>query len=398
MTRINTDILISGGGIAGLTAACAFGAARHRVICIDPAPPVTQAADPTSDLRSTAFLQPARTTLMAAGIWEFLEPHATPLQIMRLADAGGVENEVRKVADFDAAEVSDQPFGWNFPNWLLRRELLNRVETLPNVTFLAGVSTTGLTTRNTEARVKLSDGQTIRARLVVAADGRNSPVRDMLNIGVKTWRYGQKALAFTVSHTLSHHNISTEIHRTGGPFTLVPLPDHNGKHHSAIVWMERGARAKELAEMSEAEFTTALNLRSCGVLGDLTLASRRSLWPIISQRAERLSGQRTVLVAEAAHVIPPIGAQGLNMSLNDIQCLLDLFDGAEDIGATDLLDRYHKKRMPDIRARITGVDALNRAAMAQSPRLRDLRMKGLSSLHGLAPLRKVAMQAGLGNR
>ena len=111
MTHEDTDILISGGGIAGLTAACAFGAAGYSVLCVDPAPPVTQAADPTSDLRSTAFLQPARATLTAAGIWQFLEPHATPLQIMRLADAGGAENEVRKVADFDAAEVSDLPFG-----------------------------------------------------------------------------------------------------------------------------------------------------------------------------------------------------------------------------------------------------------------------------------------------
>ncbi len=398
MTRMDTDILVSGGGIAGLTAACAFGAAGHRVICVDPAPPVTEAADPTSDLRSTAFLQPARQTLIAAGIWDLLQDHATPLQIMRLADAGGESNEIRKVADFDALEVSGMPFGWNFPNWLLRRELLNRIADLPDVSFLPGISTKTLTTRESEAIVRLSDGRSVRAALVVAADGRNSPVRSMLNIGVKTWRYGQKALAFTVSHTEPHHNVSTEIHRSGGPFTLVPLPDRDGKHHSAIVWMETGPHAKELAEMPPEEFDAALNARSCGVLGKLTLESRLTLWPIISQMAERLSGQRTALVAEAAHVIPPIGAQGLNMSLADIQCLLELFADAPDIGAQALLDRYHRKRWPDIKARVTGVDILNRAAMAESPSLRDLRMKGLTSLHGIKPLRKVAMQAGLGNR
>ncbi len=398
MTRIDTDILISGGGIAGLTAACAFGAAGRRVICVDPAPPVTEAADPSSDLRSTAFLQPARDTLIAAGIWDFLQDHATPLQIMRLADAGGPANEIRKVADFDASEVSGMPFGWNFPNWLLRRELLNRIAGLANVGFMPGVSTTALTTRETEALVRLSDGRTVRAALVVAADGRNSPVRSMLNIGVKTWRYGQKALAFTVSHTEPHHNVSTEIHRSGGPFTLVPLPDRDGKHYSSIVWMESGPHAKALLEMPPAEFNAALNARSCGVLGHLTLESRLTLWPIISQMAERLSGQRTALAAEAAHVIPPIGAQGLNMSLADIQCLLELFAQTEDIGSRALLDTYHRKRWPDIKARVTGVDILNRAAMAESPSLRDLRMKGLTSLHGIAPLRKVAMQAGLGNR
>jgi 2-octaprenyl-6-methoxyphenol hydroxylase len=255
-----------------------------------------------------------------------------------------------------------------------------------------------LTTREAEALVRLSDGQSIRAKLVIAADGRNSPVRSLLDIGVKTWRYGQKALAFTVSHSEPHHNVSTEIHRSGGPFTLVPLPDRNGKHNSAIVWMETGFHAKELSEMPPAEFNAALNARSCGVLGELTLESRLTLWPIISQIADRLSGQRVALVAEAAHVIPPIGAQGLNMSLADIQCLLDLFDGAKDIGSQALLDRYHRKRWPDIKARVTAVDILNRAAMAESPTLRDLRLKGLSSLHGLGPLRKVAMQAGLGNR
>ncbi len=398
MTRMDTDILVSGGGIAGLTAACAFGAAGHRVICVDPAPPVTEAADPTSDLRSTAFLQPARQTLIAAGIWDLLQDHATPLQIMRLADAGGESNEIRKVADFDALEVSGMPFGWNFPNWLLRRELLNRIADLPDVSFLPGISTKTLTTRESEAIVRLSDGRSVRAALVVAADGRNSPVRSMVNIRVKTRRYGQKALAFTVSHTEPHHNVSTEIHRSGGPFTLVPLPDRDGKHHSAIVWMETGPHAKKLAEMPPEEFDAALNARSCGVLGKLTLESRLTLWPIISQMAERLSGQRTALVAEAAHVIPPIGAQGLNMSLADIQCLLELFSDAPDIGAQALLDRYHRKRWPDIKARVTGVDILNRAAMAESPSLRDLRMKGLTSLHGIKPLRKVAMQAGLGNR
>ena len=246
--------------------------------------------------------------------------------------------------------------------------------------------------------MRLSNGQSVHAALVIAADGRNSPVRSMLNIGVKTWRYGQKALAFTVSHTEPHHNVSTEIHRSGGPFTLVPLPDRDGKHHSAVVWMETGPHAKALSELPPEEFNAALNARSCGVLGKLKRESRLTLWPIISQIAERLSGQRTALVAEAAHVIPPIGAQGLNMSLADNQCLLELFADAPDIGSQALLDRYHRKRWPDIKARVTGVDILNRAAMAESPSLRDLRMKGLTSLHGIKPLRKAAMQAGLGNR
>ncbi|MDE3027783.1 MAG: FAD-dependent monooxygenase, partial [Paracoccaceae bacterium] len=127
MARISTDILISGGGVAGLSAAAAFGSAGHRVICVDPTPPVTSDSDAGADLRTTAVLQPSIPVLEAAGLWTRLEPHAAPLQIMRIVDAGGEVPEPRIVKDFDASDISDQPFGWNLPNWLLRREMVARL-------------------------------------------------------------------------------------------------------------------------------------------------------------------------------------------------------------------------------------------------------------------------------
>ncbi len=399
MKRLHTDILVSGGGIAGLTAACAFGAAGFTVICVDPTPPVTELENPSADLRSTAFLQPARQTLIDAGIWQHLEPYAAPLQIMRLADAGGAPGVIRKLADFDASEISDLPFGWNLPNWLLRREILNRIAELDTVEFRAGVATTRMTPRLTENLVMLSDGTQVAARLVVGADGRNSPVREMLGIGVKTWRYGQKALVFCVSHPRPHENISTEIHRSGGPFTLVPLPDSEGRYNSAVVWMETGPNATELMAMGESDFNTALNLRACDILGPLTVQGDKRLWPIIAQRADQMIGPRSALVAEAAHVVPPIGAQGLNMSLADIQTLLDLsVKNPTEVGNATMLERYARKRWPDVTARINGVDLLNRAAIAQSEGLRDLRLKGLQILYDIKPLRTTAMKAGLGAR
>ena len=161
---VDTDILISGGGIAGLTAAAAFGAAGFSVICVDPAPPVTARDADGSDLRTTALLQPARTLLSEVGIWPLLEPHATPLEVMRIIDAGGTDPVPRVTQDFRSADLSDLPFGWNFPNWLLRRELLARIETLTNVDFRGGVQTTSLFTRTHEARVALSDGTRVRCR------------------------------------------------------------------------------------------------------------------------------------------------------------------------------------------------------------------------------------------
>jgi 2-octaprenyl-6-methoxyphenol hydroxylase len=400
MKREAIDVLVAGGGVAGLCAAAGFAAAGFSVVCVDPAPPAEAAEDDGADLRSTAFLRPSIETLERVGLWPRLAPHAAPLRVMRLADAGGPSGAIRKLADFEAREIGAESFGANLPNWLLRREMAAHLRGLPNARLVAPARVERLTPRLAAALVRLSDGSSFEARLVVAADGRDSSVREALGIPVRRWGYGQKALVFTVRHDLPHGDVSTEIHRTGGPFTLVPLPDRDGGHRSAVVWMERGPRARALSELAPAAFEAELNARACGVLGTLRLEGPRRLWPIVSQIADRLDGPRTALVAEAAHVVPPIGAQGLNMSLADIAALLDLCEAARDaggdIGAPELLARYHQARHREIALRIAGIDALNRAAMSESRTLRDLRLAGLRALHGLRPLRRAAMRLGLG--
>ena len=399
MTRSFTDILISGGGVAGLTAAAAFGSAGFSVICTDPTLPVTSAEADGADLRTTAFLQPSITLLEAAGLWTRLEPFAAALQIMRIIDAGGEIAEPRVVKDFNAADLSDAPFGWNLPNWLLRREMVARLADLPNVSFLPGIATRSLLTRDAEALVTLSDGRNLCARLVIAADGRASTMREALGIPVKTTRYGQKALTFAVTHPIPHENVSTEIHRSGGPFTLVPLPDRDGLPCSAVVWMEAGPEALRLAVLPTPEFEAAMNLRSCQVLGPLSLVSRRSVWPIISQIAARMAGERVALMAEAAHVVPPIGAQGLNMSLADLATLLELAQAdPANLGSAKMLDTYNRRRHFDVQARVTGIDALNRASMIEDQFLRDLRAGALNAFYSVASVRKTLMKAGLGLR
>lgn len=391
------DILISGGGIAGLTAAAAFGSAGYDVICVDPTAPITERDVDGSDMRTTAFLQPAQALLQDCGLWDRLADHAAPLQVMRIIDAGGEKPEPRLVRDFNAADISDKPFGWNLPNWLLRREMVARLADLPNVDFRPGVATTNLFTRQIEARVSLSDATRVHTKLVIAADGRASPMRQAAGIEVHTTRYGQKALAFAVTHPIPHENVSTEIHRSGGPFTLVPLPDYQGSPSSAIVWMERGPNANALMALDTVAFEAALNERSCGILGALTLASRRTIWPIITQSAERLSGQRIALMAEAAHVVPPIGAQGLNMSLGDLRALLDLA-GTHELGSAAMLNAYHKARIRDVKLRVQGIDLLNRASMVSARPLRDVRAAGLNALYSMAPVRHTLMRMGLGVR
>ncbi|MFO7920503.1 MAG: UbiH/UbiF family hydroxylase [Nioella sp.] len=393
----DTDILVSGGGVAGLTAAAAFGAAGFSVTCVDPAPPVTEMSDEGSDLRTTAFLQPSRDFLIRAGIWDRLHPHASALQIMRVVDAGGADSVPRSSHDFDAADISDLPFGWNLPNWLLSREILARLGELATVDFRPGIGTASVLTREREALVTLSDGAGVRARLVVAADGRASPVREAVGIPVKTTRYGQKALAFAVGHDAPHDNVSTEIHRSGGPFTLVPLPDHDGRPSSAVVWMERGPEVARLAALPVPAFEAEMTERSAGLFGPLTLLTRRTVWPIISQIAARMEAERVALVAEAAHVVPPIGAQGLNMSLGDVRVLLDLAEADPDgLGSRDMLAAYHKARHGEVRARVAGIDALNRASMVSMQGLRDMRMRALQAFYSVKPVRTTLMRAGLG--
>ncbi|MGZ9811598.1 FAD-dependent oxidoreductase [Pseudoroseicyclus sp. H15] len=392
---MDSDILIAGGGIAGLTAAATLGAAGFSVILVDPAP-----ADAPTDHRSTAFLQPARALMEEAGIWQHLAPHATPLRIMRLVDAGGPAPEPRVTADFDSAEfggAKSDPFGWNIPNRLIRSALLERLEELENVTLRQGTGFASVTPRDAEALVRLTDGARLSTRLLIGADGRNSAVRQAYGIGTHVLRYGQKALVFTVTHDQAHDDISTEVHRTGGPFTLVPLPDHDGRPASAVVWMDKADEVLRLATLDEAAFSAAATERSAGLLGPLTLVGPRQAWPIISQRAEALVEKRMALMAEAAHVVPPIGAQGLNMSLADLRALLDLAT-PESLGTPQMLSAYARRREPDVRARVLGIDALNRAAIAGAPALRDLRAFGLSALHGTPPVRHSLMRLGLGAR
>ncbi len=393
----DTDILISGGGVAGLTAAAAFGSAGFRVVIVDPTPPVTDENSTGADLRTTAFLQPSQRLLEQAGLWARLAPFAAPLQIMRIVDAGGVEPEPRVIKDFDAADLSELPFGWNLPNWLLRREMVARLAELGNVDFRPGIGFASMVTRQAHARVRLSDGTSLNCKLVIGADGRNSAVRNAADIGVKTTRYGQKAVVFAVTHGLAHQNISTEVHRSGGPFTLVPLPDQDGRPCSSVVWMEKGPECLRLAALSDADFEAEATARSAGMYGQLKLASKRQVWPIISQIAHQMTAERTALVAEAAHVVPPIGAQGLNMSLADMICLLELAQANPDqLGDAKMMQTYERRRHPEVALRVRGVDALNRTSMLGAPSLRDLRAKGIEALYSLTPLRKSLMKLGLG--
>ena len=391
------DIFISGGGIAGLVAAAAFGRAGFTVCLADPAPPVDTAEADGSDLRSTAYLQPARDLLETAGLWDTLAPHATPLDALRVIDTTGWPPAPTATREISPDEQRDQPFGWNLPNWLTRKVLADHIATLDRVDLRLGVGFKSLLQRDTAALITLTDGTRLSARLTIAADGRASPLRDAAGIGVTTTRYGQKALAFSVTHPHPHENISTEIYNAGGAFTLVPLPDHQGGPASAVVWMNDGPRAAELLAMDTPAFEAVMTERSIGLLGHLTLASPRRMWPVITQRATSLAAQRVAITAEAAHVLPPIGAQGRNTSLNDSAALLEIATAAPgEIGTPKMLSTYEKNRALDINARAAVIDLFNRICRSDVTAIQSLRTAGLKAVYDIAPVRRAVMQAGLG--
>lgn len=389
------DILIAGGGLAGLTATLAMAHAGKRVICVDPIPPMpTTTPKGQRDLRTTAFFQGSQAFLDQLGVWSTIHNHTAPLRTMRIMDAS-ISPPVIK--DFNAAEVSDHPFGWNVENWRMRDALLTHLAQMDAVTLIQGQKIQTCLARNDHVLARLSDGSQIRAQMLIGADGRNSTVRAQMGIGVRKHDYGQCALAFAVNHDQPHENVSTEVHQSGGPFTLVPLPDHGGRPASAVVWMESNKRISELMAMDGDEFSALASQRSAYILGDLKRITPLSRWPMMSLLARQLYAPRTALVAEAAHVVPPIGAQGLNMSLTDIHALYDLIkSGSDPLGSAAMLRAYHRQRYGDIRQRVLGIGMLNYASIQGATPMQRLRALGLHGLHSFRPIRTGMMRLGMG--
>ena len=389
-----TDIIISGGGLSGLIATVAFGSSGYNVLCVEPNTSFEEINSKEKDIRTTAYLQPSQAFLQKIGIWPLVAHTSTPLDVMRIADAAGDNLTIR---DFNSSDISNTPFGWNVGNWDMRIALLDQIGKLPNVDFRSGVFVKKIFTRSTCATVTLSDELSIDAKLVVAADGRNSSIRSEAGIEVKQVDFEQSALSFSVTHALPHRNISTEVHKAGGPFTLVPLPDYKGQPSSAVVWMDSTENINKINTMPIAAFNTAITERSAEVLGKLNSVTNRTIWPIISQLAQRFYAERIAFIAEAAHVLPPIGAQGLNLTIGDIKTLLELVNSSShDVGSLNVLKKYNRIRQPVAQAKVIGIGWLNRASKAEGPVGSSARKMGLNLIYNIKPLRQALMQIGTG--
>jgi len=384
-----TDVAVVGAGPSGLTACCLLAEAGIAVTLL-----AGKARAPEADPRTIALMQPSIRLLVHLDLWPGpLMAQSAPLWKLKLVDDSAGLLSAGPVV-FDAREIGPEPFGWSIPIGALTAALEGRARGL-GVIFLEEEAAR-LQTSGAAALLRTASGASISAPMVLGADGRNSLVRSAARISTVEWSYDQTALASSFDHGAPHRDTSIEYHKDSGPLTTVPMPGQR----SSLVWLERPERAEALAAMPEADFARALQAALHGDLGVVSNVGPRRLFPMCGLTAQAFARNRVMLLGEAAHVLPPIGAQGLNLSLRDAATAAELIAGAmasgDDPGSPDVLERYDRLRRRDILPRQGAVDAVNRSLLAGSILPHGARVLGLMLASGIGPLRRRIMQQGLG--
>lgn len=380
------DVAVVGAGPSGLMAALLVAGLGFETALIAP-------ESRPDDTRTTALLGGSVKLLERMGLWEALAARGQPLEVMRLVDDTGRLIRAPE-AVFRAPEIGIGTFGSNITNRDITEVLDARAAAEPKLTRILG-AVTDVRTRETGIDLTLDDGRTIAAAVAVAADGRRSKLREAAGIEVSTWSYPQSALVLNMRHTAEHNDVSTEFHTRSGPFVLVPLP---GKRTS-IVLVEKPEVAERLNAMNDADLAIELERRSHSILGRIEIESERQLWPLSGMTAKRVAAKRVFLVGETAHVFPPIGAQGLNLSARDVAALGEVLARARregrDLGSAGTMDAYERARRIDVETRTRGVDMADRLLLSDALPAQVVRSLGFWAINRFAPLRHLVMREGL---
>lgn len=391
MTITSTSAcMVVGTGPAGLASALALAAVGAEVTLAGPPAPVAAAAD----TRTAALFNGSISLLQNLGVWEGLEEVSAPLRAIRIIDDTGGLLRAPEVL-FEASEVGHAVFGWNVPNSDLTKALWDGVQRSDRITVVETARVDGVEIHSDGVTARTAEGNTLAARLIAAADGRRSVCRAAAGIATTSWDYDQAAIATRFKHSRPHGDVSTEFHRRSGPLTTVPLPGLA----SSLIWVERPAIARRLAELDEDGFRVALEARLQGLLGHVGELGPRRLFPLAGLTAEVYGRSRVALVGEAGHVIPPIGAQGLNLGFRDAatlaDCVAEAMAHGDDIGGEGTMRRYHELRRGDVESRIMAVDVLNRTLLSTMLPVSLLRGFGMHVIRAFGPLKRALIHQGL---
>ena len=379
------DIVIGGGGLAGLTLALALRqamAGRLKVIVCDPA----FAQPPRPDDRAFALAAGGRRLFEALGIWDRIAPQAEPIREMIITDSR-LNDPVRPVFLTFAGEVEEgEPFASMAPQGALLRALRDAAQAQGVVMRAASITHFDVTQAN--VRVSLSDGGTLAAQLLCGCDGGASPIRQMAGLDVVRWSYDQSGIVTTIAHERPHHGRAEEHFLPAGPFAILPLPNNE----SSIVWSERNDHVPALLALDDDDLLAEIEKRFGLKLGPITMKMRPKAWPLNFQMARHFVKPRIALVGDAAHVIHPIAGQGLNLGLEDIAVLAELIaDQAAlglDVGDMTMLEDYERARRAPTVAMAVVTDGLNRLFSNDNPALRALRDFGLGLVDRMPALKQ----------
>ncbi|NVN86267.1 MAG: UbiH/UbiF family hydroxylase [Rhodopseudomonas sp.] len=380
------DVIVVGGGPAGLAAAIAVATAGARTALV-------ARHLPYSDNRTTALLGDSVDLLERLDVWRRCSGKAAALRVMRLVDDTGRLIRAPEVR-FVSEEIGLVAFGYNIENRMLMVALEERAAELDNLVRFDDEAET-IVPDETEAVGHTRGGQALSARLLIGADGRKSQCRQAAGIEVTSRALNQSALTFNVAISRPHQNMSTEFHTAQGPCVFVPLP---GKRMS-VVWVAEPNEAQRLMALGDDELSAAAERQSHSIFGPVSVEPGRNLFPLAIERPKHFARARIALVGEAAHVVPPIGAQGLNMGLRDAGDIADIVRDAlardEDLGGAAVMSRFEKARRADVTSRTFAIDIANRSLLSDLLPAQAARAVGMHLIGALGPLRRLAMREGL---
>ncbi len=393
MSDEQLDMLIAGGGFAGLTLAIALRQGLGPLVSVTVADP-TLGKSHADDERASAIVAAARRLFETLGVWQSVAGEAQPILDMAVTDSR-VDDAVRPVFLTFAGDVEPgEPFAHMIENRLLIAALEAKAREAG--VALRATAVTTVSHDGERADVTLADGSTVKARLLVAADGARSSIREQAGIAVRGWEYGQSAIVTTVGHERDHEGRAVEHFLPGGPFAILPLKGRR----SSIVWTETTGDAERIMALPDDAFHAELEQRFKLHLGEIRTVGARRVHPLGFFIARSFIAERIALVGDAAHVIHPIAGQGLNMGLRDIAALAEvLVDAARlglDPGAADVLERYQRWRRFDTMTMGLATDGLNRLFSNRSAALRVVRDIGLGLVDRVPNLKRLFIREAAG--